>query len=79
MFPPPDFESGASTNSATGAFLRMILSENRYPFPVKSGAGFFGTMRHSAGIIATRRDRSTAAKFAYPLRHGALSPLRGDR
>ena len=26
--------------------LRMILSENRFPPPIKSGAGFFGIMRY---------------------------------
>src|SRR5690348_692447 len=45
MFPPPDFESGASTNSATGAFRRAAQAAGR----------------RAARIIAAERRRSTAA------------------
>jgi hypothetical protein len=46
----PDFESGASTNSATGAALRRTLSENR--LPLVNGTGL---LRQHMALSGPRR------------------------
>jgi hypothetical protein len=76
-FASPDFESGASTNSATGAsLLRMFSSENRLPLfgimrrpdnnaakPTVNGSAFRGQIRRFQGRAAEPMIRANDSPF----------------
>src|SRR3954467_9010375 len=64
------FSSGMISSKSP---LRIILSENRYPSPIKSGTGFFGMIR------SRKRNPHPAVLFALllDLRHADRAALAG--